>query len=72
MSDRHLTEAHRKALNWLVPGSDCGDAPRAVSAALNSLVMYHPDLASSEWKETLRGRRYLAYKLTDLGLTSTR
>jgi hypothetical protein len=63
----HLTDNQRKALLWLVPGQTCGDAPRNVSAALNSLRLYHPELVTSELKETPRGRRFLGYELTEAG-----
>lgn len=67
MSERRFTEPQRKAILWLVPGQVCGAAPRVVSAALNSLTLYHPDLVTSGWKKTPRGRAFLAYELTDLG-----
>lgn len=63
-----LTEPQRKALFWLTPGQLCGDAPREVSAALQSLALYHPGLVKSGWYKTPRGRRYLAYELTDVGV----
>lgn len=67
MSERRFTEPQRKAILWLVPGQICGDAPKTVSAALNSLRLYHPDLVTSGWKQTPRGRTFLAYELTELG-----
>lgn len=67
MVDRRLTEPQRKALFWLIPSQVCGDAPRDVSAALHSLCLFHPDLATCSYKETPRGRRYVAYELTELG-----
>ena len=68
MSERSFTKPQKKALLWLVPGQICGDAPRAVSAALNSLRLYHPDLVISSWKKTPRGRTFLAYELTEAGV----
>jgi hypothetical protein len=63
-----LTEAQQRALFWLTPGQFCGDAPREVSAALGSLVLHHRNLATSSWRKTPRGRRYLAYCLTGAGV----
>lgn len=65
---KNLTDNQKKAMFWLVPGQICSDAPRAVSAALNSLRLYHPDIVLCEWKETPRGRRFLAYELTEAGI----
>lgn len=67
MSKRQFTDAQRRALHWLEPSDECRDAPRSVSAALGSLVLYHSELVATEWKKTPRGRRYLAYTLTPLG-----
>lgn len=67
---RHFTEPQRKALLWLTPGSECGGAPREVSAALASLALYHRDLVTKAWRRTERGRRYLTYKLTDAGVAA--
>jgi len=66
--ERIFTGPQRKALLWLVPGMDCGDADRSVSSALSSLALYHKDLVRAEWKKTPRGRRFLSYRLTDLGV----
>ena len=70
MTTRTLTDNQRKALNWLVPGQSCGDAPRSVSAALQSLALYHRNLVTAEWKKTPRGREYLAYTLTEEGVAA--
>jgi hypothetical protein len=67
-TERRLTEPQRKALFWLVPGQVCGDAPSTVSAALRSLRSYHPDLVTSSYKHTPRGRIFLAYELTEAGV----
>lgn len=67
---RPMTENQRKALFWLVPGQVCGDAPREVSAALKSLHLSHPDLVTRAYKETPRGRTFIAYELTGAGIVS--
>lgn len=68
MTERRFTEPQRKALFWLTPSKVCGDAPRAVSSALNSLCLYHPDLVTSGWRKTPRGRTYMGYELTEIGV----
>jgi hypothetical protein len=68
MSDRRLTEPQRKALLWLVPGKVCGNAPRNMSAALNSLRLFHPDLVAHSYEQTPLGRTYVAYQLTEAGI----
>jgi hypothetical protein len=65
--DRNLTPAQRKALLWLTPDARNYDAPRAVSAALQSLCLSHKDLATCSYEQTPRGRQIVAYRLTPLG-----
>lgn len=65
--DRNLTAAQKKALLWLTPEATNYDAPRSVSAALQSLCLSHKDLATSSYENTPRGRRVVAYRLTPLG-----
>lgn len=69
-TERRFTEPQRKALLWLTPGQSCGDAPRSVSAALNSLKLYHGDLVTAGWATTPRGRTYLAFTLTEMGVAA--
>jgi predicted ArsR family transcriptional regulator len=42
------------------------------AAALNSLHLYHRDLVDCEWKRTPRGRAYLSFRLTALGIEARR
>jgi DNA-binding PadR family transcriptional regulator len=62
-----FTQPQLDALLWLEPGSSCSGAGRKIAAGLNSLRLFHPQIVEHEWKETPKGRRYLAYSLTELG-----
>ncbi len=65
---RMLTKAQKRALMYLQPGKEHGDVERSISSALASVSLYHRDLVMSEWRRTPRGRSYLAYWLTPLGV----
>lgn len=65
-----LTPAQTRALIFLSDnGAKLTNAPRAYSAALSSLALYHPDLVEHAWGEFgPRGARKLAYWLTPAGI----
>lgn len=70
MPDR-LTDAQRRALLWL-PGDGAWTTKldRSVSAAVDSLSLYHRTLIEVEWRKSPRGgyRLCLQYRLTPAGI----
>ncbi len=70
MSDRCFTAAQLRALRWLPADGSWRIKPnRSVAAALNSLCLYHRDLAVSAFGDFgTRGGRCWRFRLTDLGI----
>ena len=71
MSKILLTPAQRRALLWLPADGSWTKAPRSVSGALGSLVLYYGSLAEADF---LPGRQkpHYAYRLTAEGMEERR
>lgn len=68
--ERRLTNSQLKALAWLpADGSWTIQSPGRLSAAINSLTLFHKDLAEAEWGDFgPRGGRCLRLRLTRQGV----
>jgi hypothetical protein len=69
MTQPDLTDEHRRALLWLVPGQVCSDPPREIVGALQSLHQDHPDLINVGHKMD-RKHMSSAYALTRAGVAA--
>jgi hypothetical protein len=65
---RRFTPAHRTALEWLPGDGSWARKPGRLSAAINSLGLYHKDLIDIELGDFgPRGGREFRYRLTPAG-----
>jgi hypothetical protein len=62
-----LTPAQRRALLWLPADGSWAKAPRSVSGAVSSLVLYYPQLARAELIGS-HHHAYYAHRLTEAGM----
>lgn len=72
MSDYlRFTDPQRRAIMWLpADGSWTIESPGRIAPGINSLALFHKDLAQEEWGEFgPRGGRCFRYRLTDAGVT---
>ena len=67
MSKILLTPAQRRALLWLPADGSWTKAPRSMSPAVSSLVLYYPRLARAELIG-LHHHAHYAYRLTAAGM----
>ena len=61
-----FTPSQRRALLWLPSDGSATTAPRDISSALGSLMIYHPDLA--ECGLAVKGPQRYGYWLTKAGI----
>jgi hypothetical protein len=68
--DRRLTGPQHKAIAWLpADGSWTVQSPGRLSAAINSLTLFHKDLAEEQWGDFgPRGGRCRRLRLTPKGV----
>ena len=64
---RRFTPAQRRALEWLPADGSWRHGAGRLTAALNSLSIYHRDLCEGEWVDAgPRGGRVLRFRRRDI------